>query len=78
MEEEEEGKYFPFRLLRNEVYLTIDILMYLERSLVLQIIFGVNKATRFFLLHNYNSIKNGFINEGLIIYDLDCKFRGFE
>ncbi len=40
--------------------------------------FGVNKASRTFLQDNYNSIQNGFINEGLITYDLEINFRDFE
>jgi hypothetical protein len=69
---------FPFRIIRNDIYLTIDVMMYVERSLALQTMFSMNKASRTFLLHNYNSIQNGFINEGLITYDLEFNFRDFE
>jgi hypothetical protein len=40
--------------------------------------FDLNKATRNFLLKNSLTIRNGFINEGLIVYDLGCKFKDFE
>jgi hypothetical protein len=57
---------FPFRQLRNDIYLTLDIMMYVERSQALEFMHGVNKETRIFLCQHYISIKNGFINEGLI------------
>ena len=39
---------------------------------------GVNKEARNFLSQHYDSIKNGFINEGLIDYDLSCTFNDYE
>jgi len=40
--------------------------------------FEINKASRNFLLKNSLTVRNGFINEGLIVYDLECKFKDFE
>ena len=36
--------------------------------------FAVNKQTRAYLTQNFTSIQNGFINEGLITYDLDISY----
>ncbi len=69
---------FPFRQLRNYIYLTLDIIMYVERSQVLEFMFGINKEARSFLCQHYISVKNGFINEGLIEYDLICNFNDYE
>ena len=40
--------------------------------------FEVNKEARSFLVNNFITVKNGFINDGLIVYDIDGKFQGFE
>ena len=52
--------------------------MNVERSKSLEFMFGVNKETRKFLCQHYISIKNGFINEGLIVYDLECYYNDYE
>ncbi len=52
--------------------------MYVQRSKSLEFMFGVNKEARNFLYQNYFSIKNGFINEGLIEYNLDCNYNDYE
>jgi len=62
---------FPFRKLRQDIYLTLEILMFAERSLALEFMFCVNKESRTFLHRHFISIQNGFINEGLIVHDLD-------
>jgi hypothetical protein len=49
---------FPFRKLRYDIYLTLDIMMCVERSEVLKYMFGINKETRKFLHHHYISIQN--------------------
>ena len=69
---------FPFHKLRHEKYLTLDVMMYVERSKALEFIFYVNKEARAFLHQHFISIQNGFINEGLIFYDLSCNFNGYE
>jgi hypothetical protein len=40
--------------------------------------FEVNKATRNFILSNSTTIRNGFINEGLIVYNLRDEFDSYE
>jgi hypothetical protein len=40
--------------------------------------FSLNKETRIFLQQHYITIKNGFINEGLIDYKISYEFNGFE
>ena len=47
---------FPFNLLRYDVYLTLDIMMYVEDEKPLEFMFGVNKEARTFLLQNYIKI----------------------
>ena len=69
---------FPFHKLRYEKYLTLDVMMYVERSQALEFMFFVNKEARAFLHQHFISIQNGFINEGLIVYDLSCNFNGYE
>jgi hypothetical protein len=75
---EEAVTSFLFRKLRYEIYLTLDIMMYVERSQALEFVFCVNKEARAFLHQHFISIQNGFINEGLIVYDLSCNFNGYE
>jgi hypothetical protein len=75
---EEAVTSFPFRKLRYQKYLTLDVMMYVERSKALEFIFCVNKEARAFLHQHFISIQNGFINEGLIVYDLPCYFHGYE
>ena len=59
---------FPFRKLRYEIYLTLEVMMYVERSQALEFMFCVNKEARAFLHQHFVSIQNGFINEGLIVH----------
>ena len=55
---EEAVSAFPFRKLKLYIYLTLDIMMYVERSEVLQYMFGINKEARKFLHQNFISIQN--------------------
>jgi hypothetical protein len=68
---EETVTAFPFRKLINDIYLILDVMMHVDRSDVLQYLFEVNKETRSFLQKHFIAIKNGFINEGLIVYDIN-------
>ena len=61
---------FPFRKLRDEKYLTLELMLYIEHPEVLQFMFSVNKETRKFLESNFITIRNGFVNEGLITFEL--------
>jgi hypothetical protein len=74
----EEGSHtFPFFKLRHDIYLTLEVMMYVERSQAFEFMQAVNKEGRSSIQKQYISIKNGFINEGLIVHDLHLNFIGF-
>ena len=75
---EETVTTFPFSKLRHQTYLTLDVMMYIERAQALEFMFCVNKKGRAFLRQHLISIQNGFINEGLIVHRLSCDFNGYE
>lgn len=60
----------PFRKLSCDKYLTLEVILYIEYTEVLNFMFSVNKKMRSFLQNNLITVKNGFINEGLITYHL--------
>ena len=62
---------FPFSKLRHHKYLTLDVMMYVDHQQVFEFMFTCNKKARGFLQHNYLTIKNGFVNDGLIPYCYD-------
>ena len=68
---------FPFRKLRFNKYLTLDVMMYVEHPEVYKFMFSVNKATRSFLLKNFITLRNGFINNGLITYQIHHNFDSY-
>ena len=59
---------FPFRRLRQDTYLVLEILMHVERHEALNFIFALCKEARAFLKSNFIAVRNGFINEGLVTY----------
>ncbi len=59
---------FPFGKLRYEKYLLLEVMLYLPHKDSCEFMFSVNKDSRSFLKNNMMTIKNGFINEGLIDY----------
>ena len=61
---------FPLRKLRCDLYLMIDIMLHVDYEEVKNFMFTLNKETRAFLQKNFIIIRNGFVNEGLITYDL--------
>ena len=61
---------FPFRKLRLDVYATLDVIMCVDYEDALTFMFNTNKETRRFLQKNFITLRNGFINEGLIIFRL--------
>ena len=67
---EEVACAFPFRKIMYYKYLTLDIMMHVERSQALKFMFCANKQGRSFLKKHFISIQNGFINEGLIIHHI--------
>ena len=69
---------FPFRKLRYDTYLTLDIIMCIEYKYALQYLFDVNKQTRQFLCRHFITIKNSYENEGLITHEIDNSFKGYQ
>jgi hypothetical protein len=61
---------FPFRQLTVRKYLTLEVIMNIEYQEVLSYMFAVNKKTRSYILNNFLTIRNGFINAGVITYQL--------
>ena len=61
---------FPLRKLRHDPYLIIDVIMNVDYEEAQKFMFALNKETRCFLEDNFIIIRNGFVNEGLITYDL--------
>ena len=68
---------FPFRKLRYETYLTLDVMMYVDRADVCNFMFSLNKEARKFLQDNFITVRNGFVNDGLITYQIDNNLNGF-
>ena len=68
---------FPLCKLRHDIYLTLDVLMNLPYDDAYKFMFAINKEGRSFLLHNFITIRNEFINDGLIPYDWDYDFNSF-
>ena len=65
---------FPFSKLRYYKYLMLNVMMYVEHQQVLQFMFTCNKQARTFLLKNYITVRNGFVNDGLISYCFDWHY----
>jgi methylaspartate ammonia-lyase len=61
---------FPFRKLIHDIYLTLDVIMNVDRDDVFKYIFSLNKEARHFLYYNFTAIHNGYVNEGLITHTL--------
>jgi hypothetical protein len=59
---------FPFSKLRYYKYLILNVMMYVEHHQALQFMFTCNKKARSFLQHNYITVRNEFVNYGLIPY----------
>ena len=75
---EESLNVFPFRKLRNDKYLTLEIMMYVDYKAAYKCMFSANKETKSFLFKNADTIQNAFINEGLIYYDISCDYKGYD
>jgi len=59
---------FPFRKLRSDPYLTLEVMMYVEHLEAHEFMFTLNKESRQFLQDNIITFQNGFVNEGLITF----------
>ena len=69
---------FPFRKLRYDTLLTLDVMMYVDRADVYKFMFSLNKEARKFLQDNFITVRNGFINDGLITYQIKRDFEGYK
>ncbi len=47
--------------------------MFVKHLDAFNFMFALNKSARGFIKDNYFTVRNGFVNEGLIEYVLDCK-----
>ena len=60
----------PFSKIRFGKYLTLEVMMYVEHPEVYRFMFTLSREARAFLENNFITVRNGFINEGLITYQL--------
>jgi hypothetical protein len=74
---EESVRAFPFRKLRYNKFLTLEVMMFIDHPEAYKFMFSVNKAMRIFFQQNIMTIQNGFINDGLIDYEFDHYFHSF-
>ena len=57
---------FPFRKLRYNTYLTLDVMIHVEKEDAYKFMFALNKTARKFILDKFITVRNGFVNDGLI------------
>ncbi len=70
---------FPFHRLKNDKYLTLEIMMHVKFTHACKFMFGLSKESRNFLKDNYIAINNGFINDGYINDNiLNCFTSSFD
>jgi hypothetical protein len=62
---------FPFRKLRYDKYLVLEVILHVDRDVALNFMFTISKEGRAFLKENFITFKNELINEGLITYYID-------
>jgi hypothetical protein len=67
---------FPLPRLRYYLYLTLDVMMYVDYQEAYKFMFAVNKEGRSFLQNHFITIQNGFINDGLVPFQFECTFNG--
>ena len=68
---------FPFRKLKYMKYLVLEVMMYVDSLQLLEYMFYVNNETRGFLRKHIVTIENGFINEGLVVYEINDNFESY-
>ena len=56
---------FPFRKFKHYKYLTLDVMMFVQYEDALKFMFSLNKMARYFVQHNFITVRNGFTNDGL-------------
>ena len=69
---------FPFRKLKYDRYLRLDVMMYVDRADVHKFMFTLNKEARKFLQDNFITVRNGFVNDGFITYQIGYGFNGYQ
>ena len=62
---------FTFRKLSYDKYLTFGVMMYFDHQEVHKFMYDLNKEMRNFLIVNFTTIQNEFVNEGLITYKFE-------
>lgn len=60
-----------FRRLVIDKYLTLEVLKFIKLEDAFKFMSTINKHARTFILTNYDTLKNEFINNGLIEHALD-------
>ena len=53
-------------------------MMYVDRAEVYKFMFTLNKEARKFLQDKFITVRNGFVNDGLIAYDLKNYFMQYQ
>jgi hypothetical protein len=69
---------FPFRKLRYETYLTLNVMMHVDCAEVYKFMFALNKEARKFLQDKFITVRNEFVNEGLITYEVKHDFMHYQ
>ena len=73
---------FPFPKLRQFTYLTLDVMMHVDYLDAYKFMFTINKEGRKFIINNLITVRNGFINDGLIdlVFDINPggKFNNYD
>ncbi len=57
---------FPFHKLKHFTLLILDVMMNVEYEDAYEFMFNINKSGREFLVNNFTTLRNGFMNDGLI------------
>lgn len=57
---------FLFTKLKDYIFLTLDVMMFVDYQDSLKFIFSLNKQARQFIEKNFIVLRNGFTNDGLI------------
>lgn len=70
----ESASPFPFRKLRYSKYLILEVMMYEDHYSACEFMFAISKEARIFIQNNFITVKNGFINEGLVVFNFDSSY----
>ncbi len=62
---------FPFRKLKHDIYLILDVMMFVDYKDALKFMFSLNKEARHYIHDNFITVRNGFTNDGLIDFVFD-------